>query len=431
MGYNTQLDLCWPIALQDEMLFDATVAVSRAAFVLLQGISPAEDRTALYHQGLALTRLQQKIAQANPLSDVAMIFSIGRMLSMSYMSADHVAFRTHFKAFHKIAEQFVIAHADGDAAIAQVIENRLRSWQALHEYRESHNRFDVSVSSFTDQQQLQIIPAELISSDSRNLMPPAFSHLPRSSSLFMVASSLLKLLGLSGTAISTQEAESLARQFTNHHDLLSKVLVSSTLSRNQLQLSLGFMAFCVQLYQLLRPSSVPGAEIGQQQETAAPSLDISHWADVAQTFINLTSDGSEYHPQSFAWSALVLGTFLLQQPCYRLKRKGHIIHVSLIIVLESTEWEVLVKELQASTGDFWHTELASCWRDEWQRTIERQKQWRDLSLWKLGMPKKKHNTNSMVQSQAQKGASPIAKETNTDLVEYLVLRDARDSLPQF
>ena len=83
MGYNTQLDLCWPVALQDDMLFDATVAVSRVAMVLSQGHSPAEDPLMLYHRGLAMSKLRQRVSLTVAPSNEAVIFTIGRMISIA------------------------------------------------------------------------------------------------------------------------------------------------------------------------------------------------------------------------------------------------------------------------------------------------------------------------------------------------------------
>jgi len=83
MGYNTQLDLCWPVALQDDMLFDATVTVSRVAMVLSQGKSPAADPLMLYHRGLAMRRLRQRVSLILPPSSEAVVFTIGRMISIA------------------------------------------------------------------------------------------------------------------------------------------------------------------------------------------------------------------------------------------------------------------------------------------------------------------------------------------------------------
>lgn len=91
MGYNTQLDLCWPIAMQDEMLFDATIAVSRSAWLVSHGYHAANDSFMLYHRGLALSKLQQRVNFITPFAEVEVIFTIGRMLSIA-VSAVHLSY---------------------------------------------------------------------------------------------------------------------------------------------------------------------------------------------------------------------------------------------------------------------------------------------------------------------------------------------------
>jgi hypothetical protein len=83
MGYNTQLDLCWPIALQDDMLFDATMAVSRAAWLLAQGRDPSEDEFMLHHRGLAMTSLRQQLSGTKLERNEALLFTIGRMINIA------------------------------------------------------------------------------------------------------------------------------------------------------------------------------------------------------------------------------------------------------------------------------------------------------------------------------------------------------------
>lgn len=90
MGYNTQLDLCWPLALQDEMLFDATLAVSRTACVLSQHKDPSEDQLMLYHRGLAMTALRKRVSLETQKSLEALIFCIGRMISIAVRANNHL-----------------------------------------------------------------------------------------------------------------------------------------------------------------------------------------------------------------------------------------------------------------------------------------------------------------------------------------------------
>jgi hypothetical protein len=64
-------------------LFDATVAVSRTAWVLAQGKDPAEDQFMLYHRGLAMSSLRQKLSSARFGCTEAVLFTIGRMISIA------------------------------------------------------------------------------------------------------------------------------------------------------------------------------------------------------------------------------------------------------------------------------------------------------------------------------------------------------------
>ena len=91
MGYNTHLDLCWPLALQDEMLFDATIAVSRRPWVLAHGKVPSEDQVMLYDRGLAMTQLRQRLSSAGPVCKEAVIYTVGRMISIAVSSSDYLA----------------------------------------------------------------------------------------------------------------------------------------------------------------------------------------------------------------------------------------------------------------------------------------------------------------------------------------------------
>lgn len=83
IGFNTQLDLCWPMAMQNDMLFDATIAVSRIAYLLSEGKAAADDPFMLYHRGLALARLQKSIQDEAALAESEIIFTVGRLIAIA------------------------------------------------------------------------------------------------------------------------------------------------------------------------------------------------------------------------------------------------------------------------------------------------------------------------------------------------------------
>lgn len=102
----------------------------------------------LYHRGLAMARLRQRVVNT-PGSREAVIFTIGRMISIAvrlaphfhhtyerfvgpnsqltnrsqYMSSEPEAFVAHFLAFRNIAERYIDEFPGTD--VARVIENRL------------------------------------------------------------------------------------------------------------------------------------------------------------------------------------------------------------------------------------------------------------------------------------------------------------------
>jgi hypothetical protein len=123
MGFNTQLDLCWPVALGDDMLFDATLAVSRTAWLLAQGKDPSQDHFMLYHRGLAMTSLRQKLCSDEAGCREAVLFTISRMISLAYMSSESEAFMAHFEAFRELARKYVGENPGTDEA--RVIQSRL------------------------------------------------------------------------------------------------------------------------------------------------------------------------------------------------------------------------------------------------------------------------------------------------------------------
>lgn len=69
--------------MQDEMLFDATIAVSRSAWLISHGYYAANDPFMLYHRGLALARLYERVNFTASFAEVEVIFTIGRMLSIA------------------------------------------------------------------------------------------------------------------------------------------------------------------------------------------------------------------------------------------------------------------------------------------------------------------------------------------------------------
>jgi len=82
-GLESHLKLYQAITLNGDMIYDATMAVSRAVIVLSQRGSPARDEIMLYHLDRAMTALREMLACPTPQNDRALILIIEKMMSVA------------------------------------------------------------------------------------------------------------------------------------------------------------------------------------------------------------------------------------------------------------------------------------------------------------------------------------------------------------
>lgn len=233
------------------------------------------------------------------------------------------------------------------------------------------------------------------------------------------------------------------------------LLTSQDLAPAHSQLGCGLLVFCLQLYKVVAQSA---GEDASGQTDQQPILDaLPALSEIAMTFLNKKLGGffDSTAQQRFcvAWSALVMGSFLAQQEGdNRLRTKGHVIHLTLSLNLglgltgsggclgvepdPRNGWNVVESLLRPNVGVLWHEDLADQWRRDWQSSMQRQRQWQQQGLWKIGAPKRLSGDGDGIGGggRSPKGkARDLAVEEgydDIDVVEYLVLREARDSLPK-
>lgn len=391
LGLNTYINLCWPLTLQDEMLFDATLAASRVAWCLHQSLQASDDTFMLYHRGMAMTRLRQSISISTPDQVVTeLLFTIGRMLSIAYMADEPETFDHHLKAFRRLTRWYMPDGPKND--IARVIAHRLNSWEALATYRRPV------------QQPLERLPPTLLHSaalqERLGVLPLSLRQLALSGSLApMMIDICADTAKLTEYAFSTQQFDPQAFQ-TRARGILTNIrgaLASELLSPCEFQLSCGLIACCVQVWELAVPADA--------HEVGPP---IRQLAALAPRFINMKL----YHDETLAqihgltWCSIVFGCLMLQRD--DLKGKGHIILVALMDFLEnhtlhgSCEWLVVESHLR---NFFYGDALAVRWKVQWEAAVQRQRLWEQQGYFRLG-PKRENA-----------------------VVEYLLLRDARGTLP--
>ncbi|KIW42212.1 uncharacterized protein PV06_05777 [Exophiala oligosperma] len=454
MGYNTQLELCWPLALQDEMLFDATLAVSRTACVLSQHKDPSEDQLMLYHRGLAMTALRRRVSLETQKSLEALIFCIGRMISIAYMSSEFEAFIAHFEAFRTVCARYIEANPNTDTSLT--IQNRLDSWTALHAYRTGRNLLCGSEATTSFGSPQELAPHQ----QGRSVLPT----LPLSPALDSVLRSLDTVSLIYQSSWDFRSQSIVLSNLQTSTSQLARILASPDMSPIELQFSCALLAYCLQLYGMYQAlqdqqQSLVPAEVFAEPAAgdALPAL-----SKMGDTFLYQKLEGfstSPTHRTCLTWCALVLGSFLSQQFDHHLRGKGHIIHVSLAMrlnvnvnngpahnpVANEYGWSGIESELEGATmSGMWFSGLVQEWRNDWVNSMRRQQGWESHGLFKIGVPKAVQVKWERAGSGSGRGRGHTERGRRTtrlheredenspdvDVIEYLVLRDARDSLPR-
>jgi hypothetical protein len=117
----------WPYVLRDEMLFGATIALSRFAWLISRNLPWREDPLALRHMCRALAMLRERATSWESISTETVVFTIARFVTMSYMMKDDNAFAVHFTAFRHLTDNYMRGRAADDNG-AMMVYKRLQGY---------------------------------------------------------------------------------------------------------------------------------------------------------------------------------------------------------------------------------------------------------------------------------------------------------------
>ena len=403
--------MCWPVALQNAMLFDATLAVSRTAFCLGQKKRPNDDPFMLQHKVQALNRLRRELQVMSDTPTEAIIFTVSRMLSVSYMTLDNASFEIHFAALQRITQRYMRQNSR-DNEMSKVVESRVRVWTPLLEYRRSHNPTAPSIGDLVRVNAPTTVLAAPLLADLYNdvyVLPEGFSRLALQGSIstqvLHVLTALRHLLSNTDAAIDTPETSAVRlEQLVQLKEQTGALLDSHELSIFETQLCHGLLGLTVSLWVVYSPthsSITPEYRSAPSILTSDPPLFLER---IVKAFLYLRYAGatqSPDHNQCLQWAALALGCccFLVDLPGSHVRQKGHITLVSINERLRSAEteyeWEALQVDL--SHRFFWPEPLSLEWKRIYQGAVSRQREWEGLGLLSIGMP-------------------------SSDKIEYMVLR---------
>jgi hypothetical protein len=417
LNLNTQIDMCWPIALQDPMLFDATLTVSRVAYCLGQRQIPENDTFMLQHKVRALALMRQRMVDAaSVVPSEAMIFAVSRMLSVSYMTMDSVAFQTHFAALQQMAKEYM-GKKNAMDPMAQVVQSRLRSWNPLFRYRQSQNSLAEKLAQFKSiaPSPMPVLLDETLKGKI-NALPPGFRELAGSGNLTLNTIELVldvQDLLMTLEFVQTVDGDTLAMMSAHLQAIRNRItglLASLRLSMFETQLSHTLYGIALTIPAIYQATQLPPFRPSRNMVPAKNTgLTL---AEIAKAFLYLkfaAANISPTHALCLRWCALTLGSacFISTETSPGARQKGHIILVSiterLLPLCEGDRWTPVAGGIQDMF--LWPSMLVSEWQQLYIAALQRQRYWENgLGLFRIGMP-------------------------GNDRIEYMVLRDARGALP--
>ena len=310
------------------------------------------------------------------------------------------------------------------------------SWTALQAFRDRWDPLKDQESCYrgsseSSQGQGPVsMTRDSVNSGNSEVLAESVAAFSLSNDVLTVLAPLTEVLGMIAGSEPFSDCQPLMATLTNNCRSLEKVLVQCRLPDLDSQFCCGLVAFSLQIRHLIHANDVQtvadghhGKFYNSEHRLAVPST--SHLNDIAKSFINkrlANALQSLRHKSCIAWSAIVLGSYLLHTLDNRLRTKGHIILISVresIMAecpLRNTEfgWDALKREIATNMDVLWQKDLEELWEQDWHSTMARQHQWEAYGLLKIGAPIVDANVG----------------DAKVDLVEYLVLREARDSLPR-
>lgn len=309
------------------------------------------------------------------------------------------------------------------------------SWTALHAYRTGRNLLsDSEATAFGPPQDLPLQTPQQQSRQPLRSVLPALLLSPPLDSALRPLNTVSRTYQPSWAPRSQAIVPSSLRSSTSQ---LAQILTTTDIPAIDLQFSCALLAYCLQLYRISQGQSL----VTESAEPALPAL-----SEIADTFLYQKLgdfSASPAHTNCLTWSALVLGSFLSQQFDYHLRGKGHIVHVSLGMRLnlsglhdpaDDYGWSRIASGLEGTMSGLWHPDLVQQWRNDWVGSMRRQREWETHGLLKIGVPRAVQVKWERASCREGSGrTTPEGGESDSpdvDIIEYLVLRDARDSLPR-
>ncbi|KAK5462509.1 hypothetical protein LTS15_002221 [Exophiala xenobiotica] len=132
---NVLLTLILPLALQNAMLFEATIGMTRAAWLLRRGSEPLEDKMLLRHKGATLLHLRNMLEGGRQSRSDLVLLTMSTLLTFNYMVDDVESFEVHLRALENMLQSY---DPDEDNELQNFVRGRVLAFGVLASFMHAH-----------------------------------------------------------------------------------------------------------------------------------------------------------------------------------------------------------------------------------------------------------------------------------------------------
>ncbi|KIW74680.1 hypothetical protein Z517_11450 [Fonsecaea pedrosoi CBS 271.37] len=139
--------LVFPYALEHAVLFEAMVALSRASWLLQEGIPWSKDSALAYHRANAFAALRLRLTSEATCADDTTICTIAALTTIDYMLGVHEGAHNHINAMQRIRK--IRTDLKGDTPWQYFVISAMKAYDALWKFVKDRNEATTSMAQLS------------------------------------------------------------------------------------------------------------------------------------------------------------------------------------------------------------------------------------------------------------------------------------------
>ncbi|KIX06870.1 uncharacterized protein Z518_04846 [Rhinocladiella mackenziei CBS 650.93] len=361
--------LVFPYALEHAVLFESMVALSRASWLLTEGIPWFRDSALAYHRANAFAALRLRLTSEATRADDTTILTIAALTTIDYMLGIHEGAENHINAMRQIRK--IRTDLKGDTPWQYFVISSMKAYEALWTFVKDRNEATTNMSQLSIESPMRnelpaypSLPFNTKVCEALSKVSPAFNDMAMEGELSIQIIDILANLSIATKGEGSPSPPSSPPGSPGARDLLNTIAdlrclsVMATTSIEHM-LCFGIIGCCFTLH-------FGGAKIGEEFNESLQELEDT-----------LTGNGKrgpqlektlETHRECLTWISMAATGALEMSEI--LSPVSRVLDQTLEKYPEETaRWETLEKILQKY---LWNPLLARHWKRCWRRAIHRQ-----------------------------------------------------------